>query len=162
MFNLEKLKDNNATFWIFQLPEIRKIAAECGWAVAIHGSVVHDLDLMAMPWVEEHTTADELAQRLTDINQPNYRRPYEKSKPGDKPNGRIVYTIFMGGTYIDMNVIENGRYHIGVDVGKGESIEKYSVWDSKKNEYPFSGTLDECKAYCEEHDSLGIDLSIIP
>ncbi len=28
-------------------------------------------------------------------------------KPGDKPNGRIVYTIFAGDTYIDMNVIEH-------------------------------------------------------
>lgn len=106
MFDLEKLKDNNAIFWIFKYPEYRKIAAECGWAIAIHGSAVHDLDLMAMPWVENHTTADELAQRLTDTEQPNYRRPYEKSKPGDKPNGRIVYTIFVGGTYIDMNVID--------------------------------------------------------
>ena len=107
MFDLEKLKDNNATFWIFQLPEIRRVAAECGWAIGIHGSVVHDLDLMAMPWIAEHTTADELAQRITDLNRENYRRPYEKSKPGDKPNGRIVYTIFMGSTYIDMNIIDN-------------------------------------------------------
>lgn len=107
MFDLEKLKDNNATFWIFQLPEIRRVASECGWAIGIHGSVVHDLDLMAMPWITEHTTADELAQRITDLNRENYRRPYEKSKPGDKPNGRIVYTIFMGSTYIDMNIINN-------------------------------------------------------
>jgi peptidoglycan/xylan/chitin deacetylase (PgdA/CDA1 family) len=106
MFDLKKLEDNNAIFWIFKFPEYRRIAAECGWAIAIHGSAVHDLDLMAMPWVENHTSADELAQRLTDTEQPNFRRPYEKSKPGDKPNGRIVYTIFTGGTYIDMNVIE--------------------------------------------------------
>ena len=107
MFDLKKLKDNNVIFWTFQLPEIRKVAAECGWAIGIHGSVVHDLDLMAMPWVEDHTSADELAKRLTDLNQPEYRRDYEKSLPGDKPNGRIVYTIFMGHTYIDMNVIEH-------------------------------------------------------
>ena len=107
MFDLKKLEDNNAIFWIFKFPEYRKIAAECGWAIAIHGSAVHDLDLMAMPWVENHTSANELAQRLTDTEQTNFRRPYEKSKPGDKPNDRIVYTIFTGGTYIDMNVIEH-------------------------------------------------------
>lgn len=107
MFNLEKLKDNNAIFWIFRFDDIRKVAAECGWAIAVHGSVVHDLDLMAMPWVEEHTTADELAERLSRIvvSEEYYREPV-KSKPGDKPNGRIVYTIFAGQTYIDMNVIE--------------------------------------------------------
>lgn len=109
MFDLEKLKDNNAIFWIFRFPEFQKIAAECGWAIAVHGSVVHDLDLMAMPWVENHTTADELAQQLTDSMPWSCRRPYQKSKPGDKPNGRIVYTIFMGQTYIDMNVIEKEK-----------------------------------------------------
>jgi peptidoglycan/xylan/chitin deacetylase (PgdA/CDA1 family) len=120
MFDLKKLEDNNAIFWIFKFPEYRKIAAECGWAIAIHGSAVHDLDLMAMPWVENHTSADELAQRLTDTEQPNFRRPYEKSKPGDKPNGRIVYTIFTGGTYIDMNVIEYP--------GKNAIVESVIEW----------------------------------
>ena len=120
MFDLKKLEDNNAIFWIFKFPEYRRIAAECGWAIAIHGSAVHDLDLMAMPWIENHTTADELAQRLTDTEQPNFRRPYEKSKPGDKPNGRIVYTIFTGGTYIDMNVIEG--------FGKNAVVENVIEW----------------------------------
>ena len=120
MFDLKKLEDNNAIFWIFKFPEYRRIAAKCGWAIAIHGSAVHDLDLMAMPWVENHTSADELAQRLTDTEQPNFRRPYEKSKPGDKPNGRIVYTIFTGGTYIDMNVIENP--------GKNDIVESVIEW----------------------------------
>ena len=120
MFDLKKLEDNNAIFWIFKFPEYRRIAAECGWAIAIHGSAVHDLDLMAMPWIEDHTTADELAQRLTDTEQPNFRRPYEKSKPGDKPNGRIVYTIFTGGTYIDMNVIEG--------FGKNAVVENVIEW----------------------------------
>ena len=107
MFDLEKLKDNNAIFWIFRFPEYREVAAECGWAIAIHGSAVHDLDLMAMPWVENHTTADELAQRLTDCDRHENGRPFAKYKPGEKPNGRIVYTIFAGGTYIDMNIIKN-------------------------------------------------------
>ena len=120
MFDLKKLEDNNAIFWIFKFPEYRRIAAECGWAIAIHGSAVHDLDLMAMPWIENHTSADELAQRLTDTEQPNFRRPYEKSKPGDKPNGRIVYTIFTGGTYIDMNVIEHP--------GKNDIVESVIEW----------------------------------
>lgn len=91
MFDLKKLEDNNAIFWIFKFPEYRSIAAECGWAIAIHGSAVHDLDLMAMPWIENHTTADELAQRLTDTEQPNFRRPYVKSKPGDKHITFIAY-----------------------------------------------------------------------
>ena len=54
MFDLKKLKDNNVIFWTFQLPEIRKVAAECGWAIGIHGSVVHDL--WTLPKYEQQFT----------------------------------------------------------------------------------------------------------
>lgn len=51
MFDLKKLEDNNAIFWIFKFPEYRKIAAECGWAIAIHGSAVHDNSIGGIcPW----------------------------------------------------------------------------------------------------------------
>ena len=104
MFNLEKLKNNNAIFWIFKWPEMRRIAADCGWALGLHGSAVNDLDVMAMPWTIEHTSADELARRIAERVDDQHRE-FIKSKPGDKPNNRIVYTIFAGHSYIDMNVI---------------------------------------------------------
>lgn len=104
MFDLEKLKDNNAIFWVFRFPELREAAAECGWALGVHGSVHHDLDLMAMPWVEDHTTADELAERLAEVAD-NQGRDYVKDEES-KPNNRVVYTIFAGNTYIDLNVIK--------------------------------------------------------
>ena len=108
MFNLEKLKDNNVIFWVFQWPALREAAAECGWALAIHGSVVHDLDLMAMPWREDHCTADNLANVIQSIfnDPPDFVR--EPSKyVSEKPNGRVVYTIFGGNSYVDLNVIDS-------------------------------------------------------
>ena len=87
-FDLEKLKDNNAIFWIFQWPKIREVAAACGWAVAVHGSAVNDLDLMAMPWVEEHTTADNLAECIASVVCQNQRKPIKNDT--EKPNNRVV------------------------------------------------------------------------
>lgn len=104
MFDLEKLRDNNAIFWIFKFPQIREIAAECGWAIGVHGSVTHDLDLMAMPWVEEHATADELAKRIADEID-TFNRGYIKDEVS-KPNNRVVYSIYAAGTYIDLNIIK--------------------------------------------------------
>lgn len=104
MFNLEKLKYNNAIFWTFLLNDIREVAYKCGWAIGVHGSLVNDLDLMAMPWVENHTTADELAKRIQSAVD-NQGRTYVKTD-GEKPNNRVVYTIFAGNTYIDLNVIK--------------------------------------------------------
>lgn len=109
MFNLDKLKDNNAIFWAIQWPKIRETAAKCGWAVGIHGSAVHDLDLMAMPWIEKHVNADELAERLSAAVD-NSHRGYVKSEDNHKPNNRVVYTIFAGDSYIDMNVIKEQTY----------------------------------------------------
>ena len=108
-FKLEKLKDNNAIFWTFLWPKIREVAAKCGWAIAIHGSVVNDLDLMAMPWVEEHTTADDLADCIASVvTSPEfYREPIKDDK--SKPNNRVVYTIFAATSYIDLNVIKESE-----------------------------------------------------
>lgn len=107
MFNLEKLKDNNTIFWVFQWPDLRRAAADCGWALAIHGSVVHDLDLMAMPWRKEHSTADNLASVLSSIIGDEGFKPGPDKHIGEKPNGRVVYTIYGGNSYIDLNVIDS-------------------------------------------------------
>lgn len=106
-FDLEKLKDNHAIFWVFMFPKIREVAAQCGWAIGVHGSVANDLDLMAMAWVEKHTTADELADAIAKVVTLTYRKPIKNDK--DKPNNRVVYTIFAGNTYIDLNVIDNNK-----------------------------------------------------
>jgi hypothetical protein len=59
---------------------------------------------MAMPWIEEHTTSDELADRLAKVADNQHRKCVKDDK--SKPNNRIVYTIFAGDTYIDLNVIK--------------------------------------------------------
>ena len=46
------------------LPAIREAAKGCGYGIAAHGSMRRDLDLMAMPWVEDHASADALAQAI--------------------------------------------------------------------------------------------------
>ena len=108
MFDLKKLKNNNAIFWVFTFPKIREIAYHCGWAIGVHGSITNDLDLMAMPWIENPTSADELAERIQNAVD-NQGRKYVKTC-GEKPNNRVVYTIFAGNTYIDMNIIENKEW----------------------------------------------------
>lgn len=104
MFDLEKLKDNNAIFWTFMFPKMRETAANLGWALGIHGSVVHDLDVMAMPWTEDHADADTLAKNLAGVCNHWEECQYTKHE-GEKPCGRIVYTIPAGASYIDLSVM---------------------------------------------------------
>ena len=102
-FNLEKLKDNDAIFWTFQWPKIREVAAACGWAVAIHGSVVHDLDLMAMPWVEEHTTADDLAECIASWLQTRiFTENLSKMKKANPITGWYILSLLQPHTLTSM------------------------------------------------------------
>ena len=43
-----------------------------------------------------------------------------------------------------------------------ENNDKRAVWNFRENEYPFSGTLEECEKYLSQHDPLGMDMCILP
>lgn len=72
------------------LPGLQKAARECGYALAVHGSMSRDLDLIAVPWVEDAKPAAELAFQLAvscnglivgnDFEEP-YRRLFHINMP---------------------------------------------------------------------------------
>ncbi len=43
------------------IPGFIKAARECGYALAIHGSMERDLDLIAVPWIEKPEIPEKLA-----------------------------------------------------------------------------------------------------
>ena len=51
-------------FFISVLPGIRKAARECGYAIGVHGSLMRDFDLIAVPWVEDFKSKDVLAEEI--------------------------------------------------------------------------------------------------
>lgn len=57
-------KDELESFYRSALPKIREAAKECGYAVAVHGSLRRDLDLIAVPWKDEHADKDVLAHAV--------------------------------------------------------------------------------------------------
>lgn len=56
-------KSMRRTYQAF-LPELRKVARSCGYALAVHGSMERDLDLVAVPWVDNPHAPAELAFQL--------------------------------------------------------------------------------------------------
>lgn len=44
--------NGRAAFYAAMWDDIRQCAMDCGWAVALHGSLASDMDIMAMPWVD--------------------------------------------------------------------------------------------------------------
>lgn len=87
---------------------IRKLAHLRGYAVAVHGSLAKDMDLVAIPWTDKACSAEELvaavieATRASDLPQ--------CKNPGIKPHGRKVWTLnLLGfGMYIDFGVMPLG------------------------------------------------------
>jgi hypothetical protein len=46
--------------------QVRAIAKELGWGVGTHGSMVRDIDLIAVPWTNEACSTDALVQTLME------------------------------------------------------------------------------------------------
>jgi hypothetical protein len=85
------------------------VARDCGYAVALHGSVKRDLDVVAVPWTEDAVSADRLLREFANVTGGYYRH----QKPAKKPHGRIAYALVLdnaGGdaVYIDVSVMPRG------------------------------------------------------
>ena len=68
---------------------MRPIARAHGYALAVHGSQIRDLDLIAVPWIPEAASPYVLIKALRDvIPSPYILNGFEK-----KPHGRIAWLI---------------------------------------------------------------------
>lgn len=73
-------------------PALATVAREHGYALAIHGSLVRDFDLIAVPWVERPAEPDALVEALTT----RFALHRMDKGPTAKPHGRVAYTISVG------------------------------------------------------------------
>lgn len=78
------------------LPALMKIAMDYGYALAVHGSMERDLDLVAVPWVKEALAPETLVMALEyAVLEASHSRAHWKkhAKTLDKPHGRKSYVI---------------------------------------------------------------------
>ena len=93
MKTAQELKPNYGPVYAAALyPDLAKIFQKHGYALAVHGSLARDFDLIAVPWVEpvtskpEHIFADIKKEFAVD----------HILGPESKPQGRMAYTICFG------------------------------------------------------------------
>lgn len=73
------------------LDNLRVVAMKHGYALTVHGSMERDLDLVAIPWVEEYCDPDTLAHLLAEAACGMSRKgPYVWEL---KPGGRVATSI---------------------------------------------------------------------
>lgn len=103
------------TFYAVLYAEVRRTAFEKGYALALHGSLQKDLDVIAIPWVESASSEDDLVKAICETAG-GFISPQDGKCPGLKPHGRHAWTIHLGGcsateppekraTYIDLSVM---------------------------------------------------------
>ena len=96
------------------LPRIRAAGKPLGYAIAIHGSMERDLDLLAVPWVDCAAPAEELVQAIADavsgyvIGDVDARGTIDH--PTQQPHGRQSWNICWGGRpFIDLSVMPRSK-----------------------------------------------------
>ena len=93
--------------------DIRHAAMDCGWAVALHGSLSRDMDIMAMPWVENATDADTMIRSIVQrcFGDSLIAQYGTRCRRGEKPHNRVCYSIpIYEDYYLDISIIESEKY----------------------------------------------------
>ncbi len=102
--------------YVAMYPGLSRAARSCGYALAVHGSMARDMDLIAVPWTTDAKPPEVLVEALRDACGGWVHAPDTKRDPTPKPHGRLVWTIHMGGAidgpvaaaYIDLSVMPLG------------------------------------------------------
>jgi hypothetical protein len=88
---MSKPEPSNAPTYCAMYPDLAKIARQCGYALAVHGSVARDFDLVCIPWVE---CPSEPYKVVSEI-----RKAFALvliGEPETKEHGRVVWTLSIG------------------------------------------------------------------
>ena len=102
------MRDGKPAFYALMYSALKAAALEGGWALAIHGSVVKDLDLVAIAWTNDSIKIDELLDDFAKIIGQSNEKKAKFTGPHYMPAGRIVYTLSIAADiYIDLSVVDN-------------------------------------------------------
>ena len=93
------------------LPRIREEGERLGYAIAIHGSMRRDFDLLAVPWVDDAAPAEKLVEMIASkvsgfVIGDKMDRGELMQNPTKQPHGRMSWNICWGGNpFIDLSVM---------------------------------------------------------
>lgn len=94
-------------------PRLEKVAQKLGYALALHGSIARDMDLIAVPWIDQAAAPSVLIEAMA-----KRVGGYHHGKPAKKPHGRLAWVIHIPDVffndskpfYLDIGVMHLHRY----------------------------------------------------
>lgn len=82
------------------------IARDNGYALAIHGSLQQDLDLIAVPWTDDWCHYGTLAELFLEHLSACLGQEFDDCNPERKLHGRIAYNLYMdNGCKVDLSIM---------------------------------------------------------
>ena len=87
--------------------KLSRIAMRHGYALALHGSMRRDLDLVAIPWTDDADRPEKLLQAIASFISSKSNIDYLMPPATEKPHGRMAYSFSIGyeGHYLDVSVM---------------------------------------------------------
>ncbi len=101
-----KLYEGALEKYLARLPAIKETARLHGYAIAIHGSMIRDFDLVAIPWAVDCSDLEPLLRDIVIASE----GVLQEGSPSNKPFGIKSANIMIGGhLYIDLKIIPKRR-----------------------------------------------------
>ena len=88
----DELKPNYAPLYAAAMyPKLALAVQSKGYALAIHGSMARDFDVIAIPWTPDAASPEEVIQAIEAVLAVNIIGP-----PSARPHGRTAYMLSVG------------------------------------------------------------------
>jgi hypothetical protein len=103
--------------------ELKEIAKECGYNLVVHGSMARDLDLIAIPWVDDPKPEMDLINAFCDYINGRTCDFKEQYLYSVLPGGRHSYVINLNrggfrnyGHGLETEYLQDPEYYIDISV----------------------------------------------
>lgn len=122
--NLATTPSDRPTFYASLLPDLRAAAWLQGYALGVHGTMKRDMDIIAVPWIDQAAGADALASALSEAAGGDLLRVDRQGRPvgSAKPHGRRAYTIIL--PRVDRIYPHPGGWAVFIDLSVMPLLEK--------------------------------------
>lgn len=91
-------------------PLFAEAAREKGYALTIHGTLGRDMDLVAIPWIEDPAEPFETVVHIANVVRAVI------TEPENKFHGRMAYSLCLGdGGVIDLSIFAPRRRQIRIE-----------------------------------------------
>ena len=98
--------DGKPVFYAVLYNSMKEAALKCGYALAMHGSMHSDMDLIAVAWVEDAKSVRILVNAINKCLGKTVWKKYKWRRSFKKPHGRLSHTLSICGDWqIDLSII---------------------------------------------------------